>query len=83
MSEREPSQEQQAADELDRLFAAKRSADELLVRAKRELKECQTNALRAESFYKRQALWIRADELRRELAKVEAEAASIGMTKLG
>lgn len=70
-------EEQQAANELDNLFADKRRAEQRVAAAATELKLANAELARCAARYKRQALWIRADELRKELARVENQAANI------
>lgn len=71
--------EQSMARELQALFNARRDAEARVRRAESELTMARTEAERATLRYKRQTLWIQADEMRKNLAKVENEAASIRM----
>ena len=69
--------ERTAADELDELFDQVRRADADLHRAESYVERAARASTVAHLRYKRKALWIRADELRHELAEVENEALSI------
>jgi hypothetical protein len=66
-------------NELDRLNTIRKAADARVIRAENELAEAQRDAELWRAKYRRQALWIRADELRRELARVENEAGNISV----
>lgn len=66
--------------ELDRLYAARTEAERKLGQAQREAKKWEQESDRLALLYRRQALWLRADELRRELAAVENEAANITLS---
>jgi uncharacterized membrane protein len=72
---------QRRADELDDLEREAERAVYELKMARQRVTECVEAASRAELRYERAALWIKADELRTQLADVEAEAAAIAMPK--
>ncbi len=64
-------------DELQTLFEEKRRAQNAINIAQLNLEAAQAHARVCELRYSRQALWIRADELRKQLAEVEAQVARI------
>lgn len=68
-------------DNLQRLFDVRREAERRLKAAQTELKLAEAAAEVANLRYRRQALWLRADELRNALERVEAEAANIQIPK--
>lgn len=65
------------ADLLQRYFNDHRDAQNDLARAERAVEQAKAAERVAGLRYKRQALWIRADELRKTLAQVEHEAAAV------
>jgi hypothetical protein len=70
-------QEEAAANTLDKMRAEHARACRDLHAARIALRLAERDERIARLRYDRQALWIRADELRKELARVENEAAAI------
>lgn len=68
-------------DQLQQLYLDRKDAEWALRQAEKLTQDCRARALRAELRYRRQALWIKADELRRELQKTEMAAAAIHIPK--
>ena len=69
--------EEAAADVLQRLYRTYQDAAQRLDEAEKAVKVLQRETRIAWLRYKRQALWIKADELRRQLEQTEAQAAAI------
>ena len=65
------------ADQLQAYFVARRDADQRVAAAERAMNEAILEATRLDKLYRRCALWIKADELRSELARTEAAAEAI------
>ena len=70
-----------AAQVLQRLNRERVAAVNKLTAAEAAVETANVEYIRAEARYKRQALWIRADELRSTLAEVENEVANIHIPK--
>lgn len=65
------------ADELDRLYALLKDSRMREARAYSDYAALKRAREIHEKRYQRQALWIKADELRKQLANTEAAAAAI------
>ena len=70
-------EENTLANQLDEYDKARRAAAHRVTQLTSELERAQTENQRLQALYRRCALWIKADELRKELARVEAEAENI------
>lgn len=69
--------EQAAADKLDRLYKEFVAAHHALNDATTALEAADERYRRAKALYRRQALWIKADEHRKRAEEAEAEARGI------
>lgn len=71
------SKTQTQAAQLDELRAAASKANVRVLRLTRDLADAKKEAELATKRYRRQALWLRASELRKQAAQAEADAAAI------